>query len=266
MTVRRYRIVNAIVIECMIGCRLTIVPFFSRTILQQTTTNHNWIRERFNAAGPIGKDTAVSSLPRGASQELIDKTIARLKMERTQVRSIMKDEVEKLMRMGADITQMTYMDTSSMLPTTCSTAKNMRESYQEDGGLMNIKRLHWIFHELPYGVHQDVLAHRQTHMDMVVARVEHRMNITWAPRKEQETKNHRNCLEHTYSKLLNEKKQTIIREEGTNHKRKPLVRHPKTFAASRNATNFKKGKTQFYWVSKMEGEHWVSSEFTAWRL
>ena len=180
-------------------------------------------------------------------------------MERTQVRSIMKEEVEKLMRMGADITQMVYMDKSSMIEKTCLLPKNMRESYQADGGLMDIKRLHWIFHELPYGIHQDVLAHRQTHMNLVVARVERQMNITWAPRKEHETRNHRNCLEHTYSKILNEKKQTIIKQEGTNHKRKPVVRHPKTFAASKNASNLKRGKTQFYWFSKTEGENWVSS-------
>lgn len=222
------------------------------------SSNHNWIRDRFNAAGPIDRDTAISSLPRGASDELIEKTIARLVAERKQVRSIMKEEVEKLMRMGADITKMVYTDRSTMIEKTCILPKNMRESYLQDGGLMNIKRLHWIFNQLPFGVHQDVLAHRQTHMDMVVSRVEQKMHITWAERKEDESNSHKNCLQHTYSKIMNEKKQTIIKAEGTLHRRKLLVKHPKSFGASKSAGKFRKGMTEFYWVSKEEGEHLVS--------
>lgn len=88
------------------------------------------------------------------------------------------------------------------------------------------------------------------------------MHITWAPKKEGETNNHRNCIEHTYSNILNEKRQTIINSDRTNHGRKPLVRHPKSFAASKRAANFKRGKQMFYWSSKTEGEHLVSSKCT----
>jgi hypothetical protein len=245
--------------NCAVACTLTILHL-NWLCIQATASNHNWIRERFNAAGQIVADTAMSSLPRGASQDLIHGMMMRLVAERNQVRCIIKEEVEKLLRLGAEITQMTYMDKSTMSQRSCVQPKSMRESYLQDGGLMNIKRVHWIFHELPFGTHQDVLSRRQTHMDLVVSRVEHVMDITWAPKKEGETKNHRNCLEHTYSRILNEKKQTIIKEDGTNHRRKPLVKHPKTFAASNRASNFKRGKTQFYWVSKTEGEHWVSSK------
>jgi hypothetical protein len=188
----------------------------------------------------------------------VNRMIETLVREREQVRSIVKVEVEKLMRLGADITQMTYLDKSTGTELSCVIPKNMRDSFKQDGGLDNIKRVHWIFNELPFGTHRDVLPQRKTHMDLVVSRVERVMKITWAPRKEGETNNHRNCIEHTYSKILNEKRQTIISSDGTNHGRKPHVRHPKSFAASKRAPNFKRGKAMFYWASKEEGEHYVS--------
>ena len=68
--------------------------------------NHIWIRERFNATGPIDSDTALSSLPRGAPQDMINEMIVKLETERGQVRTIIKDEVEALMHLGADFCKM----------------------------------------------------------------------------------------------------------------------------------------------------------------
>jgi hypothetical protein len=69
---------------------------------------------------------------------------------------------------------------------------------------------------------------------------------------------HRNCLQQVYSKMLNDKKQTIIKAEGTSHKRKRMVRHPKSVAAAGNAAHYKRGKNMYSWCSKEEGEHSVS--------
>jgi hypothetical protein len=49
------------------------------------------------------------------------------------------------------------------------------------------------------------------------------MNITWAPKKEGEMTRHKNCIQHIYAKTLNEKRQTAIIPEGTDHKRKPVI-------------------------------------------
>ena len=224
---------------------------------QTGSTNRNWIRERFDAGGPIKEDTAMSSLPRGASRAAIDNMITTLAKERNQVQSIIKMEVEKLMRFGADVTQMTCNDKSTGSVLSCVHPRNMRESYVQDGGTENIKRLHWIFHELPHGTHEDVLPQRQTHQDLVVARVVRAMNITWAAKKEGETASHRNCIQHSYSKIMNEKRQTVINSNRTNHGRKPLVKHPKTFAASNKAATCKKGQRMHHWTSKTEGENCV---------
>lgn len=175
------------------------------------------------------------------------------------MQTIIKEEVEALMRLGAEVCRMMYVCKTSNTERLCITPKNMRESFVQDGSLRNIKCLHWMFNELPSSTHQDVLPQRMTHMEVVVKKVELAMNITWAPKKEGDKTNHRNCIQHVYSKILNDKKQTIINEDGTAHGRKPKVRRPKTFAASNRAPNFKKGMTMFSWTSKKEGEHSVST-------
>jgi hypothetical protein len=191
--------------------------------------------------------------------------IEKLESERAQVQRLIKDEVEALMRLGAEVTQMTYHCKRTNVRRVCITPKNLREAYVQDGNLFNIKCIHWIFYELPVGTHQDVLPQRRSHMDLVVEKVERTMNIRWAPKKEGEKKGHRNCIQHIYSKILNEKKQTIIKDDGGQSKnRKPLVKRPKTLAAANGATNYRRGKALYYWQSKSEGMNLVSSG-TGWK-
>jgi hypothetical protein len=114
---------------------------------------------------------------------MIDQMIIKLVLEREQVRMMIKDEVEALMRLGAEVTKMTYKCKNTNAERLCITPKNMRESYVHNGSLSNIKCIHWIFYELPLGTHQDVLPQRRSHMDMVVEKLEHAMNITWAEKK-----------------------------------------------------------------------------------
>jgi hypothetical protein len=123
----------------------------------------------------------------------------------------------------------------------------MRESYIHNGSLSNIKRIHWIFYELLIGTHQDVLPQRRSHMDMVVEKVEHAMNITWAKKKRAR-----------HLAIGNDKKQTIIKVDGSKHKIRPLVKSPKTHKESEGNPNYKRGKQLFYWYSKAKGIHWVS--------
>jgi hypothetical protein len=224
---------------------------------QESQTMRVWNRDRFSAAGEIKWEMAKSSLRRDCSEEMTQRMIGKLNEERQQVRFIMKNEIENLLRLGAEVCQMTFKCKNTNLQQTCVTAKNMCDSYVQDGSTFNIKCLHWIFDELPTSTHRDVLSQRKSHMDLAVERVEREMSIVWGAMKDGETKNHRNCLQKVYSKILNDKKQTIIREEGTTHKRKPLVHHPKSVAAAKNTTNYKRGKAMYFWSSEAEGEHLV---------
>jgi hypothetical protein len=191
------------------------------------------------------------SLPRGAPPSMMEAMIKKLTGERDQVKSMIKEEVEKLMRLGAEVTGMTYNCSSSGAARTCITPRNMRTSYCQDGSDLNVKRIHWIFHELPVGTHQDILMQRRKHADWVVEKVQKQMNVRWAPKKEGETTSHKNCIEHLYRRIINEKKQTIIKVgDGNQHGRLPFVRHPKSYKESKKAANYKRGKAMFYWKTQ----------------
>ena len=173
----------------------------------------------------------------------------KLIQERDDVKLIIKEEVEKLMRMGTEITGMTYFCKNSNFQRPCVTPRNMRTSYCQDGSECNLKRLHWIFHNLPIGTYKDIMMNRQTHGDIVVSKVMNRMNVMWGYKKEGETVAHTNCIAHMYSRMLCEKKQTVIKKGDENlHNRTPFVRRPKKH----------RGKTIFYWSSLSDGVHEVS--------
>jgi hypothetical protein len=226
------------------------------------------LRGRFESAGPITEMTAKMSLPRAAPPKMVEAMIKKLSGERVRVKSMIKEEVEKLMRLGAEVTGMTYNCSSSSARRTCITPKNMRTSYCQDGSDLNVKRIHWIFHELPVGTHQDILMQRRKHADWVVEKVQKQMNVRWAPKKEGETSSHKNCIEHMYKRIINEKKQTIIKGgDGNKHGRLPFVRHPKTYTESKKAAHYKRGKLMFYWKTHTsydppgsKVEHLVSRE------
>ena len=205
-------------------------------------------------------EMAESALHRGATLEMKETMLVKLKDERQLVRLKTKDSVHELMRMGAETTKMTCTCPITCGQRPCLTPKNVRSSFIEDGSIFNVRCVHWIFSELPHAMHQDVLAHRKCHMDVVVEKAEREMNITWATGKEQGGSSLKNCLQQIYAKILNDKKQTIVKEEGTRHGRKPIVRRPKTLAASGCSAHYRKGKTLYFWSSKEEGEHSVSNK------
>ncbi len=91
---------------------------------------------------------------------------------------------------------------------------------------------------------------RDTHGDLVVKHVMECMNLTWGPKKEGETSAHTNCIAHMYSRIMNEKKQTIVKKGDANtHNRIPGVR------SLRNM----KGSAYFYLSNGVEGRQMVSS-------
>jgi hypothetical protein len=218
-----------------------------------------WSRDRFDAAGKITLEMAASALRRDASQEMKERMCSEIKDDRQAVRLKMREQVHELLRMGAEITKMSYACPSTHGSRACTSPKTMRESFINDGSPHNIKCLHWIFDQLPFGTHRDVLSQRRSHMDLAVDKVKREMNITWESTKDGGD-GKRNCLENCYAKMLNDKKQTIIKEEGTTHRRKPVVRRPKTAAEAGYAKHYKKGKTMYSWSSNVEGNHSVSQE------
>ena len=234
---------------------------------QENVVMRIWSQDRFDASGKITLGMAARALRREATQEMKESMVTQLDEDRQAVRLKMRDQVHELLRMGSEITNMTYKCPSSVGSRACVTPRTMRESYIQDGGEYNIKCIHWIFHQLPFGTHSDVLPQRKSHMDLSVEKVEREMGITWSPTMQGGKESERNCLQNCYSKMLNDKKQTIIKEEGSTHGRKPWVRHPRNAAVAGNVSHYKKGKTMYYWSSKTEGKRsvsWVGNGVCVW--
>jgi hypothetical protein len=200
---------------------------------------------------------ALGSLPLTPGDGSVPRMLETIARERDATGEIIKREIEKLLRWGADTCGMTYVCTSSDTKRPCIQPKNMRSSYLQDDGLVNLKRIHWIFHELPDTLHQDVLMHRMTHMDVVTKMIMAELNVVWAEKREGEGNKRTNCIEKLYCRILNEKKTTIVNPERTRNKRTPYVRRPQTRAKSGNQMKYRQGRMEFYWKSPLEGENVV---------
>jgi hypothetical protein len=218
-----------------------------------------WNREHFKPSGQITEQMAKRHLRIGANEMIVKSMIKRLEDEQTKVGGLIVEEIGSLLRLGADVTGLTYNDKSTGGQRKCVTTKDMRSSYIEDGTAMNIKCIHWIFHELPYATHKDVLVQRKSHMDWVVEKVEIAMNVQWEPMKQGEKKGHKNCMEHMYARVLSKKRNNLLTnvadKDGLH--RKPIVKSPKSMEAALYTPKYTRGKRLFYWKSKAEGEHVV---------
>jgi hypothetical protein len=138
---------------------------------------------------------------------------------------LIKGEVDKLLRLGMEITGMSFYRHNPMLREPCVTARNMRASFCQDGSLDNMKKFHFIFHQLPESTHRDVMMHRESHGEVSVRNVMQKLNVAWAPKREGETVAHTNCIAHMYSRIMNERKQTAVRKGDANtHNRIPFAR------------------------------------------
>ena len=201
---------------------------------------------------------AEGSLPRAPSDDSISHMLATMARDRDEIAEIVKVEVEKLLRWGAETSGMTFIDGSANSRRPCLKPRNMRTSFLQDDGLLNLKRVHWFFHELPETLHKDVLMHRMSHMDLVTNRVMEQLNVVWGVKREgEETYKRSNCIEKMYCRILNEKKTTIVNRYKTRHRRTPFVRRPQTRAKSGNPSAYIRGRTEFYWKSEAEGEQVV---------
>jgi hypothetical protein len=214
-----------------------------------------WNRDRFPPSGGVSARMAEGSLPLAPSADTVSAMCVTLEKERDQVSEIIKTEVESLLRWGSETCGMTFLDASANLRRSCLKPRNMRTSFVQDDGLRNLKRIHWIFHELPDSLHKDVLMHRMSHMDIVTVKVMQKLNVVWGVKREgEEDPKRSNCIEKVYCRTLNEKKTTIVKPDKTRNKRTPFVRRPQHRSQSGDPKGFKKGQTEFYWKSKIEGE------------
>ena len=128
----------------------------------------------------------------------------------------------------------------------------------QDDSLSNLKRIHWIFHELPERCHKTVLMYRMSHMDLVTNKVMRLLDVVWGEKREGEEAKRTNCIEKVYARILNEKKTTILKRDKKKERRTIFVRRPQTRAKSGNPATYRQGRAEFCWKSQAEGERVVS--------
>jgi hypothetical protein len=117
---------------------------------KQCTTHQTWNQERFIPNGPITEEIASQSLATGANKKSVMEMMDRTQGERTQVCYVIREEIESMMIMGAEITGMTYNSTATFnQERECTKPEHMRISFLQEGSADNIQRIHFIFHELP---------------------------------------------------------------------------------------------------------------------
>jgi hypothetical protein len=218
-----------------------------------------WNRDRFPPSGKLTVKMAEGGLPLAPTAESVSNMLGAMSKDREGVSDIVKQEIDSLLRWGAETCGMSFFDPSANVRRKCQHPKNLRASFLQDDGLANLKRIHWIFHELPETLHRDVLMHRMSHMDVVTTKVMQQMNVVWGVKRAGEDDPRRtNCIEKIYCRVLNEKKTTVVNPEKTRNGRIPFVRHPKTKMKSGNPAGYQKNKKEFYWKGRNEGEKVVS--------
>ncbi len=73
-----------------------------------------WSRDRFICTGNITEGVAKRTVRNSANEWLVETMIIKITAEREQVRSIVKDEIEAMMRLGAEVQKCVSMTRSRM--------------------------------------------------------------------------------------------------------------------------------------------------------
>jgi hypothetical protein len=150
------------------------------------------------------------SLALGANKTNVMEMMQRIEAKRTQVCSLVREEREKMMKMGAEIAGMTYDSTASFnQERECTKPEHMRASFKQNGDANNIQKIRSIFHELPGRTYKDIIMRRQSHKEYVCQMVERKMMIRWTTPTLDVTNAHRNCIERVYIRMFNDKKMSV---------------------------------------------------------
>ena len=178
--------------------------------------------------------------------------------DKRQVGLICKREIEALMEMAADVTQMSFVDKSTTFSRTCKTPAEMRWSLCINPSERNMKRVHWMFHELPWVTHKQITLKGKTHQDLVEDLVLEEMNVGLLkdqPKLNDQSNKHkkRNCIQQMYSKVINNKKQDVMRKGGGNiHKVQAFLKRPTPRDTTMINKKYSRSKTVFYWSKNDE--------------
>jgi hypothetical protein len=159
---------------------------------------------------------------------------------------ICKREILELLQLGSRICNMTYTSKLTQTRMMCFEQKHMRVSWLEDSGDINIKRINWMYHQLPWFTFQDATLGGKNHQDIVVEKVERIMNIEFVGKEDMLPKN-QTCIQQMYCRVLNQMKQNLLkRDRNNNHNVQVGLKRPKEYKSNNEKKNYQRSKTEFY--------------------
>jgi len=213
-----------------------------------------WIKERFNANHKKHVKGLIHYVGEEAlnTEEDVRQKVISIDKDKEQVQMLCKYEIECLMQMAAEVTGMTHVCKLDGQKRVCKTSTDIRQSFCENQNLTSIKQVHWMFHQLPWETYEDVTLKAQTHQDVVVDKVKEQMNVEFM-KEEEKDKNpkRRNCIEQMYSKVLNMKKQDLMKKGGGNtNDTQAFLKRPIIMESEIPSAKYKRSKYQFYWGQK----------------
>lgn len=169
-------------------------------------------------------------------------------------------ELHELLRKAASITGMTYWCKLTNHKLACTTIKDIRLSWVQDGSQENIQRIAWMFYYYGTVIHQSGRS-SLTHNEWVERKVMAAMNVSYVHLAEL-TSGQRTCVQQLYSKKMSALRSNIMRRSpGMTHTsmiRKEQPKLPLFFNK-----NFKRSKTTFFVSTDFRNElgwHKVSDE------
>ena len=89
------------------------------------------------------------------TEQALAATIKLMEGDKKAVGYLCKKEIQEMLKLGSSICNMTYKSKFNQAQMICLEPKHMRLSWLEDSGDSNIKRINWVFHQLPWFTYQD---------------------------------------------------------------------------------------------------------------
>ena len=184
------------------------------------------------------------------TEQAVFEMMHQMEEDKKMVVLICKKEIQDMLMLGCNISHMTYQSKLTHSRMNCFETKHMRLSWLEDCGEMNIKRINWIFHQLPWFIYQDATLGGKNHQDIVVKKVMETLNIEFVGLEDMLPKN-QTCIQQMYCRVLNQMKQNLLKKDRNNkHNVQVGLKRPKYYKMNNEKKNYQRSKTEFY-VSRM---------------
>lgn len=211
------------------------------------TQKQLWIVNRFDVNKRTSPEQARKNISVNRPTELsINLLTNQLEEEKRAVIFHCKTEILKLLNLGSAVCKMTYCSKFTGIRLVCSEPRHMWASWLGDCGDVNIKRIIWIFHQLPWFCYPAATLGHKIHQDIVVRMIKDKMNIEFIGKEDMLPKQ-QTCIQQMYCRVLNQMKQNLLKkDEIIGVDVQVGLKRSKEYRRNNERKNYQREKTEFY--------------------